>query len=155
MLCIVDDLPAVRGEMRHRVFNNLEILLISDLKRSPYVKEPALAEDGHNRRLRFQQCPDVRIVLNPVLCPARAPKCGKSCVPECEQTRPPEEFDITWIRAGPAAFNIVDAEFVQRTHHVQFVVNREAYVFPLGSIPEGCIIQCDVIHCAPAFCECQ
>jgi hypothetical protein len=54
-----------------------------------------------------------------------------------------EKLDVLRIGPGPAALDVVDAEFVQPLGHAQFVLHAERNTRPLRAITQGRVVNGD------------
>jgi hypothetical protein len=59
---------------------------------------------------------------------------------QLKRTRTAEEFDIARIRTGPAAFDILNAEFVKALDNFQFILNGETDAFALRPVAKRGIV---------------
>ena len=118
-------LAAVGLEERYTVPDKLQILLQRDLQRVGHVKVPALAEDGHAFRSRFQYGLQVRVLRGSGTCPAGAPERGKAGVLQLKLGGGLEEGGVLGIGPGPAPFDVVHPEMVELLQDVQLVLGRK------------------------------
>ena len=109
----------------------------ADAERAGDVEIPTLAEDGHNGSARADQRLNVAVFLNGILREAGGAEGRHSGVTEFQAARPLEEVFVFGIGAGPAAFNVVDAQLVEFLANEDFVLDRERDGFALRAVPES------------------
>src|SRR5690625_1463876 len=63
VLCVVNDLFVVAFQIADRSGYQLKILLRPDLERLGYMEVPRFPENGNGRRLRLDECLELRYVL--------------------------------------------------------------------------------------------
>src|SRR5713101_5634985 len=100
---------------------------------------PALAEDRHNRGARFDQLADVAVFSDGVLRETRGTEGGQFCVLEIQLGSAFEKIFIFGIRAGPAAFNVIDSQIVQLLGDHEFVIHGKGDGLSLSAISERCV----------------
>src|SRR5579863_9419803 len=98
------------------------------------VQVPALAENRYDRRARFDQRVDARVLLDRI---AREP-CGserdQARVLQLHVASAKKELLVLRIRAWPAALNIINAQLIELVRNQDLVVGGEAYVLALRAI---------------------
>ena len=65
---------------------------------------------------------------------------GEPCAPQVERASALEEFRVFDVRAGPAAFDVIDAEFIELAHDRQLVFNRKRHAFALRAITQRRVV---------------
>jgi hypothetical protein len=56
-----------------------------------------------------------------------------------------KKLDIPWVGTGPSSFDVMDTQFIQLPGNPNLVFHREGYVFSLGTVPEGRVVNVDRI----------
>ena len=101
------------------------------------MKIPRFADQHHDRRLRGDDCLQIGIVLR---LDVRAPRHGKGAQLRVFKSfflGEREKFFVFGIGAGPAAFDVMDAEFVETTRDFEFVENGKRDAFGLRAVAEA------------------
>ena len=101
-----------------------------------HVQIPALAENGHRRRLGFEQRAHVAVLIHRVLGETRGSERGEPGVLQLHVLGALEELLVLGIGVRPPALDIIDAQLVQLLRDDQFVVDGEGDGFALRAVPE-------------------
>src|SRR5262249_1627391 len=138
------------AEERHRVPDDVEVLLEADPQVVPHVQVPGLADDGHDRRPGGEERGEVAVVGGAHAGTPRRPEGGAARLappePAAGADDRAEELRVARIRAGPPALDVVDAELVERLGDAQLVVEREADVLGLRAVAQGGVVELDPSH---------
>ena len=92
-------------EIGNRLFDDAQVIFEGGQQDFGDMQRPCLAEDGADRRVRIEQGLDVGIIFRAALDPAGGTEgCDQGILP-FQVAGTLEEFNIFWVRAGPAAFD--------------------------------------------------
>ena len=141
VLRIVDHLAAVLYQMGHGVADHRLVFRHRGAQDFGDLQFPAFSENRHHRRLRLQQQPHLRILFHCHTRPAGGTEGGQLGMLELQVFRLAEELDVLGIRARPAAFDVVDAEFVKPLRDPQLVEAGKLESFPLRAIAQGRVVE--------------
>ena len=140
MFGVVDDALAIGFEIRNRLLDDAQIIFKCGEQNFSNVQGPRLAKDGADRRLRIEQRFDVGIIFGSAFDAAGGTEGGDQCILPLHIAGTLEEFNILWIRTGPAAFDEGDAKFIQFLRDADLVIARKREAFRLGSVAEGGVV---------------
>ena len=144
VLGVVNHLATQGLQVRDSGMDHLQVLLFGHAQGAFGVQPPTLAEDRDGGRLGIGQHPDVRIVRDGIRNVSRGTERDQSRLPQVEfRLGPFEELGVTRVRAGPAAFDVRDAQLVQLAGDGQLVSHRERDVLALRSVPQGRVVDQD------------
>ena len=143
VLRVVDHLAAAVGQERHRFRDHVQVLGSGRAQDLGHVQQPALAEDGHDRRLGRRQLPQVDVLVGPVGAVPGGPEGGQPGGPPGHRAGRREELDVLGIAARPAALDVGHAVLVEHPRDAQLVRERQRDVLALGAVPEGRVVQDD------------
>ena len=113
MLGVEEDPLAMLAQVGDRVRDHFEVFFQGGPQGQQDVPVVTLGDKGHDRRSRFAQRGDQGVVCRRHAGPAGRAERGELRVVEVEfGLRAAEELGVLRDRAGPAALNEPDAEFV-------------------------------------------
>ena len=101
---------------------------------------PRLAEDRYARRAAGDECLQVGIALGGSTRPPGTAEGVDPRISPCSCRRGLEERHVFWIRARPAAFDIVHAEQIQSLGDMQLVAKTETYALTLAAVSQRSIV---------------
>ena len=136
-----DRAPAI-FQIRDRVAYHGEVVLQTDIQGPGHVEVPGLGHDGDNIRFRGNQGPEKRVLAAGDALFLRGAEGGYGRVGELLLPDFPEELVVLRVRAGPAPFNVVDPETIERPGDEELVVKGKGYPHGLRAVSEGRIVQC-------------
>src|SRR3989442_1747736 len=102
-----------------------------------------LADDGGDGRPRLDEGAQVGVGVGLTAGPSRRTKRGDLSVAQAESAGASKELGVFRIRAGPAAFYVVDADLVELTGDLQLVLHGQTDPLHLRAVAEGCVVQLD------------
>ena len=102
---------------------------------------PAFSENRNHRGLRFEQKADLWILLDRRVGTAGGAEGRELGMGEFQALRLAEKLDVFGIRAGPATFDVVDAEFVQALGDAELIQARKLESFALSAIAQGRVVK--------------
>ncbi len=146
VLGVVDHLADMLFQVGQRVVDQLEVLLEADAQRLANMEVPGLAEDGDGVRLGLHQGADVAVLVRGDLGPPGRAEGRDLGMAELDFADILEEGDVLGIGAGPAALDVVDAEFVEFLGDADLVGHQEGDVLGLGAVAQGGVVQPDSAH---------
>ena len=141
MLGIVEHFAPVFFQIRDCVGDHREVFLERDAEDFGDVQRGSFPDDADHRRLRVEQQLYLRIFFHGDFAASRRAKCGDLCVLPRVFFRKLEKLRVLWIRAGEAAFDVVDAEFIEPFRHANLVRHRERNAGPLRAIAKGRVVE--------------
>ncbi len=141
VLGVVDDFPPQALQVGDAVADHPQVLVPVGLEHPLHVEYGGLADQGHDRRLRLEQRPQVGVVLRASARAPGHPERGhlgpaQPCLGDAA-----EELGILGVRSRPAAFEIVNAQVVQAPGDLQLVLDGERKPFALGPVAERRVVQ--------------
>jgi hypothetical protein len=140
---IVDDRSAVSLEESDALGDHCQVLSRGGAQHFGDVQQPAFADDGDDRCFRFEQLPHQLILFHTQTLAARHAERGQTGVLEPAAPGAHEEFHVFGVRAGPAAFNVLNPEGVELFGDAQFVHHRKIDAFALAAVAQGRIVYLD------------
>gem|GEM_PF-5319363 len=105
---------------------------------------PAFAEDGHDGRAGFDEGEKLRVLGGGDILAPGAAESGELGVVESVTLHPLEEAHGFRVRAGPSAFDVIDAEVVQALGDAHLVFKGEADEFALLAVSQGGVVDQNV-----------
>ena len=108
------------------------------------VKPRGFADEGDDGRAGLEQERDLLVLGDGGVRAAGAAEGGEFGVLELELFGFAEEFDVFFVGARPAAFDVVHAEGVEALGDAEFVGEGEVDAFALRAVAEGGVVEGDV-----------
>src|SRR5690625_255216 len=139
VLCVVNDLFVVAFQIADRSGYQLKILLRPDLERLGYMEEPRFTENGNGRRLRLDECLEIRVVFGAVPVAAGASKGHNFRMRKLVGFGLVKESHVFGVGTGPPALNVVNAELIQSFSNPELIFCRKRDFLSLGSVTKGCV----------------
>ena len=136
MLGVKEHAPAPFHQIRHRVRDHGEVLFQRCLQDAGNMQIPALAHKGYDRRFGGEQCGKVGVVRRADVGVARAAECGERGVSEPHRLGALEELGVARVGAGPAAFDVMHAQFVKALADGELVAHRKRDPLALRAVPK-------------------
>ena len=133
-------------QVRHGLLHNLEVLVQRDAEYLGGMYHGRLGENRDDLGARAQERLDILVVFDGVLGIARGTKGRHLGVAQIEVLGALEEFHRLGVRTGLTAFNIGNAEIIQRAYQRNLVVGTEFYAGSLCAIAQGRIVDFDVLR---------
>ena len=146
MFGIVKDLSAVLFKEPDGIADHGKIFLHANAKNLGDMQRPGLTNDRNHRRPGGQEHLDLRILLYLHATATRHSKGGDLRVLPLALRRLLKKGSILWIRAGPAAFNIVDSEDIQLLGNTNLVEHRERNSGALRPVTQSRVVQSDWLY---------
>src|SRR5262249_51595931 len=92
-------------------------------------------------RRRGQERGQVGVVLGPRAGARSRPECRRPRMRKRGRAQRFEELYVARVRAGPTAFDVGDAEVVERVRDAQLVLDRKCNVLGLGAVTESGVVK--------------
>ena len=146
VLRVVDHFAAVLPQAGHRVPDHGQVFLQPVFHHLGDVQVPALAEDGHDPGPAVDERLQLLVRVGRDTGPAGAAERRQPGVFESRRFRQLEETQVLGVRAGPSAFNVVDADVVQAQGDLELFLGAEGDVLALGAVPECRVVNEDRFH---------
>ena len=143
VLRVVDRFAAVPPQVGNRVPDHGQVLLQPVFHHLGDVQVPALAEDGHDPGPAVDERPQLLVRVGRDTGPAGATERRQPGAFESHRFRQLEETQVLGVRAGPSAFNVVDADVIQAQGDLELFLGAEGDVLALGAVPEGRVVEDD------------
>jgi len=121
VLGIIDHFFALLFEVGQAFADDAEVLLSGSAQHFGDVQHGRLADDSDHRRLGLEQRLDVRIALWLAAHAAGHAEGGQAGVAQIEILGAAEKGRILRVGAGPAAFDVGDAQLVQQAGDFELV----------------------------------
>src|SRR5260370_4932815 len=134
MLGVVDDFLAMLLEKAHSLGDQLEVLPFGDSQGTPGVQLPALAENGNHGRAGLDQSQNAGIGLYCISCRASRAERSQLRMTKLQIPCLDKKFLVLGVGAGPAAFNVVNAEFIQHLRDKELVFQGDGNGLALAPI---------------------
>ena len=138
MLAIEQHLAALGFGGLHAVADRGEVFLLRRLQRDAHVVVPGLGDEADGVGLGLEQRGQARIVRGRAARPARHAEGGEVSPQFAVRA---EQFGVGRIGAGIAAFDIVDAEFVEHAGDRKLVGQREVDAIGLRAVAQRSVEQ--------------
>ena len=133
MFAVEYDFAAALHRDLDQIADRFDILFQRRAEGDAHVIVPGLGDESDDLGIGFEQRGDARIVGGGT---AGALGHAESGEPRLERRRAAEEFGIDRIGAGIAAFDHVDAEFVEKRRDQPLVFEREIDAGGLGAVAQ-------------------
>ena len=143
MLGVEHNLVEPPARQRDALADHGDIFLERRLEGDIDMKVPGLADHADGSRLRRQDGGQARIVLGAASRPARHPEGGE--FRRLQRRRRLEERVVGRVRSGPAAFDIVDAQRIERFGDHCLVPNGKIDAPGLRAVPQRGVEQIDAL----------
>ena len=143
VLGVVHHELAVCLQMRDRVGDHREILLGRRLQHFADVQEPGFAEDGDDGRGGVEQEAHLIVPARLDVFPARGAEGRERARGGTCDASPARRTRCPWVRAGPAALDVVHAERVEPLGDPQLVGDRERDALALRAVAQGRVVDFD------------
>lgn len=127
---VKDDLFARFFSVSDSIFDHVQVLFKCGFKSICDMEVPALAEDGNHRSICSQKGFDILIVLDLDLGPSSRGESHYFGILQRNIFYGFKELDIFGIRSRPSAFDVVDAQLVEKPGDLEFILKGKGY--PLG-----------------------
>ena len=141
VLGIVDHFPAQALEVADAVPDHAQVFVPSRLEYPLHVQHGRLADDGHDRRLRVDQGPQVEIVFGARPGAAGHPERRHLGPPQPGLPDPTEELGVLGVRARPPALEVVDPELIQTPGDFHLVLDGKGESLALRTVAERRVVQ--------------
>src|SRR6266571_1441873 len=146
VLGVEDDLVGPLAEIGDGVVDDLQVLRQRDAQVLAHVEVPGLADDGDHRRLGGETETEVAVVGGLHARPAGRAEGRHLRVLQTEALDGAEKLLVAWVRARPAALDVVDAEVVEPLGDAQLVLEREGDVLGLRPVAQRRVVELDPPH---------
>ena len=146
VLRVVDRFAAVPPQAGNRVPDHGQVLLQPVFHHLGDVQVPALAEDGHDPGPAVDERLQLLVRVGRDSGAAGAAERRQPGVFESRRFRQLEKTQVLGVRAGPSAFNVVDADVVQAQGDLELFLGAEGDVLALGAVPECRVVNEDRFH---------
>src|SRR5213078_968637 len=146
MLGVEDHLVGPRAQVGDGVVDDLQVLRQRDAQVLAHVEVPGLADDGDHRRLGGETEAEVAVVGGLHARPAGRAEGRHLRVLESEALDGAEELLVAWVRARPAALDVVEAEVVEALGDAELVLEREGDVLGLRPVAQRRVVELDAPH---------
>src|SRR5437660_6104633 len=143
VLGVEDDLVGPLAEVGDGVVDDLQVLRERDAQVLAHVEVPGLADDGDHRRLGEETEAQVAVVGGLHARPAGRAEGRHLRVLESEALDGAEELLVAWVRARPAALDVVEAEVVEALGDAELVLEREGDVLGLRPVAQRRVVELD------------
>src|SRR5213594_247149 len=143
VLGVEDDLVGPLAEVGDGVVDDLQVLRERDAQVLAHVEVPGLADDGDHRRLGAETEAQVAVVGGLHARPAGRAEGRHLRVLESEALDGAEELLVAWVRARPAALDVVEAEVVEALGDAELVLEREGDVLGLRPVAQRRVVELD------------
>ena len=147
MLRIEEDAQPLPLEKLDRVADHGDALAERLTECFGYVVVPRLAHDAHGGSAGCNERSQGLVVVDAAPRPASGAE-GHQCGVLQHQLgrRPREELLVLGIRAGPAAFDPMNAQCIELTGHLELVIGRHRNALELDAISQRCVEYLDSLR---------
>ncbi len=144
VLAVEDDFTSVLDQIGDGIADHGEVLLQRGAQDLRDVQDGGLADERDDRRARFEEQSDLLVVFHPGIRAARAAEGREPGVLELQLPGFAKELDVLFVRAGPAALDVVHPEGVEALGDAQLVGERKVDALTLRAVAQRGVVERDV-----------
>ncbi len=146
MLGVVKELLHPGLDIGQGVGDELQVALQGGLQDLLHLKDRGLAEDGHHRGPGQQQLLEDGVGLRRPVLVMGAAEGGDAALPQVVVVDVGEKLLVLGVGAGPAAFQVVNADLRQFLRNADLIRQGQAEVLGLGAVPQGGVVDFHLAH---------
>ena len=144
MLRVVNHLFAAPVEVGNRIGDHVQVLLQRRFQRGGHMERRTFPKNGHDSGVCLQQHSQIVVLLRGRIFFPRTAESSDANVFQRDVLDGPEEVYVLGIGTGPAAFQVIKAQFIELLGNAHLIVNRKRHPASLGAVAQGCVINQDV-----------